>query len=270
MGVLNLASCRALTVKKPLLCALIMVFSALGLADTLKPVPPNQILGAWETIQVLVSDRMRNVDLIYLEGDSRLIGRKYGLHAHEVVELRSITKCRLNTSLANRTFPLKTIFATSQIARPTIIRERLAHAIENYGSGQLLPLANLPVTLYSYKCSGREKLGEMGNWFAATHDRIFWPLMAGTLAVLQKQPKDKTPEQVVFCKTATLASDKVICSDRELWLMKQHTDSVRACAIAESSNKKMRSILEQYVVERQRCEGDRECIIDAYIRTSGR
>jgi hypothetical protein len=53
---------------------------------------------------------------------------------------------------------------------------------------------------------------------------------------LQRQTKLKSKEQIQFCEAARLPIERVVCNDRELWLMNTFVDQYSSCAIQNSPN----------------------------------
>jgi hypothetical protein len=241
-----------------LCCTLVVARSAMSAAA------PSAIFGDWEVTQVLVIDVGRDSPGGINPDDGREIGRKYSLHVNHIVQDNEEQSCTLDRSLAQRTFPIKVLFAGEGLQRPKIIRQRLYRRASEYALGVA---TTRPITVYAYRCKDKElQLNTMGNWFAAADDTLFWPLGLGALAVLKRQPTKPTTAQAQFCKEASRMSDKTICADRELWLMKNYTEIVGDCAIAARGTRTLaerQSQLNAYVEQRNRCEGDQKCVFNA-------
>jgi hypothetical protein len=242
----------------PLCCALVAAKSATCVAAA-----PSAIFGDWEVTQVLVIDVGRDSPGGVNPDDGREVGRKYSLHMNRIVQDNEEQSCKLDTSIAKRTVPIKVLFAGEGLQRPKIIRERLHRRAAEYGVDFA---TNKSITVYAYRCKNKElQLNPMGNWFAATHDTVIWPLGLGALAIMKRQPTTPTTAQIQFCKEASSKSDKTICADRELWLMKSYTETVRDCAITARGSRTLaerRDQLNAYVEQRNRCEGDQKCVFN--------
>ena len=173
------------------------------------------------------------------------------------------TSCILDASLATRTFPIKALFADEHLARPKIVRDRFYRRAKHYALGAL---SREPVRIYAYQCGKKDgddvQINNTGNWFAVAGDTIIWPQSPDALVLLKRQPTQPTAEQSKFCAAATLASDKAICADREMWLMKVFTDTFRDCArpFAPEPPDELRAELDAYVTKRNACNGDRACV----------
>ena len=230
-----------------------------------QPVVPSQIFGDWEVTRLLVPDGFSNSQRLMKPDDATVMGRKFTFQANSLTYNNEETHCKLDTSLAKRTHSIKTLFADERIPRPKIIRDRFYRRATHYALG---PLAAERATIYAYRCAktsdGETQLNNSGNWFAATRDTIIWPLAPDALVVLKRLPTQPTAEQVAFCKVATIASDKTICADREMWLMKVFTETVRDCAVAfeKRTPDKLRAQLDAYVARRSACEGVRTCVYE--------
>lgn len=206
------------------------------------------------------SQRFMNPD------DPQVMGRKYSFQADSVTYDNETKRCKLDASLARQTFPMRALFAEEPIPRPKIIQKRFYRRAAQYELGAL---ARESVRIYAYQCEkidGNDtKINNTGNWFAATQDTIIWPLASDALVVMKRQPTRPTTEQTAFCNTATHASDKTICADREMWLMKTFTDISRECAIAYElrTPDTLRQQIDVFVAKRNACEGARACVYAA-------
>lgn len=232
-------------------------------AVSASPVAPSQIVGDWEVTRLLVTDGFSNSQRSMKPDDANVMGRKFSFQMNSVTFNNEETRCKLDTSLAKRVYHFKTLFAEERPPRPKIIRDRFYRRAAQYALG---PLAGELVTIYAYRCDKTEdretQLNNSANWFAATNDTIIWPLGPDALVLLKRQPTQPTAEQTVFCSVATSASDKIICADREMWLMKVFTETVRDCAIGleRRSPDELRAQLDAYVAKRNACEGARACV----------
>jgi hypothetical protein len=234
---------------------------------TAKPLPtkPLSILGDWEITQLLVTDGISNSQRFMKPDDANVMGRRYRFQLDSVIYKRDEKRCTLDTSLAQQRFPIKTLFADERVVRPTLITRKFYRRAAQYNLGSL---ARASVAIYAYRCgksNEREtRVNNMGNWFAATGDTIIWPLAPDALVVMKRQPKTLVPEHATFCKSATSANDKVICADREMWLMKVFTENVRDCAIAYDlqTPAQLRDQLDAFVTQRNACDGSRDCVYD--------
>ena len=234
-------------------------------AATAAPLAPPKIVGDWEVTRLLVTDGVSNSQRSMKPDDAIVMGRKYSFQANSVTFGNQEIHCTLDTSLAKQTYSIKTLFADERLPRPKIIRDRFYRRAAQYALGRL---AREAVTIYAYRCDKTDdrdtQLNNSGNWFAATKDTIIWPLGPDALVLLKRQPTQRTAEQTAFCNIATQASDKTICADREMWLMKVFTDTVRDCAIAfeRRTPEKLRVQLDSYVAKRNTCDGVRACVYD--------
>jgi hypothetical protein len=224
------------------------------------PLKPSQIFGDWEVTQLLVTDGVSNSQRSMNPDDARMVGRKYSFRPDSVIYLNEPERCTLDASLAKKTLSIKALFAGERLPKPNLVRDRFYRRAAQYALG---PLLREQIAVYAYRCVDREtRLNQMGNWFAVTKDTIIWPEAPDAFVIMKRQPTAKTKEQTAFCSTATIASDKTICADRELWLMKKYTEAVHECAIAYDlqSPKGMRDDLDAYVAKRDACEGARSCV----------
>jgi hypothetical protein len=230
------------------------------------PMSPQQVLGDWEITGLLVTDGFSNSKRSMKPDDAYVMGRKYSFQTDSVTYDNETKRCKLDTSLARQTFPIKALFAEERIPRPKLIRDRFYRRAAQYALGSL---AKESVTIYAYQCA---KVGDKetrrnntGNWFAATKDTIIWPLAPDALVLMKRQPSAQTAEQKSFCESATLASDKLICADREMWLMKVFTEAVHECAVRVElrTPDELRVELDAYANKRKACEGNRDCVYDA-------
>jgi hypothetical protein len=236
-----------------------------ALAATLAaPVSPSHVLGDWEITRVLVVDVGRDSPGGINADDGREVGRKYSFQAKSVVVDGEYSRCALDTTMARQAFSINTLFAGERSAHSKRLRQSFYGRAAQY---DLASLSREPVRIYAYQCKDRgTQINPMGNWFAATKDTIVWPLGLGALAVMKRPPTVRPAAQVAFCAAATVASDKTICQDRELWLMKSYTETVDACAMVERGSRTLderRGQLDAYVAQRNGCEGDRSCIFYA-------
>lgn len=244
----------------------------LCLSATATPVKVQQILGDWEATQVLVTSGESNSQRFMNPDDANVVGRKYGFQLKTFTQILSVDECTMDTSQSGKAFPIKTLFAAEGLKRPSLVKDRFYGRMSQYELGDL---KNAEVTIYAYKCKESDpsvRLNEMGNWFAAADDTIIWPFAPDALVILKRQPTEQTSEQSTFCKTAVLASDKVICNERELWSMKRYTELVRSCAIKHTPQRlgNIADKLDSYVLKRTACGDDRECIVHVLQEHVGR
>jgi hypothetical protein len=246
-----------------------LLIALLGVSHTIAatlaaPVSSSHVIGDWETTRVLVVDVGRDSPGGINPDDGREVGRKYSFQATSAVVDGESTACALNITMARQAFSINTLFAGERLARSKLVRQRLYGRAAEY---DLASLSREPVTIYAYQCKVRgTQLNPMGNWFAATKDTVIWPLGLGALAVMKRPPAGRPAAQLAFCAAATRASDKTICEDRELWLMKTYTETVDACAIVERGSRTLeerRGQLDSYITQRNRCAGERSCIFYA-------
>jgi hypothetical protein len=229
------------------------------------PMSPHQVLGDWEITGLLVTDGFSNSQRSMKPYDAYVMGRKYSFKADSVTYDNETKRCKLDASMARQTFPIKALFAQERIPRPKLIRDRFYRRAAQYALG---PLARESVRIYAYRCEKRDdfelQLNNTGNWFAATQDTIIWPLGSDALVTMKRQPTEPTAEQKAFCNTATLANDKTICADREMWLMKVFTETARDCAIHFElrTPDELRGELDAYVAKRNACGGTRACVYE--------
>jgi hypothetical protein len=227
------------------------------------PIFVQQILGDWEIVGLLATEGFSNSKRFMSPDDPQVMGRKYSFQIDSITFDNELKRCKLDTSLVRQTFSMKALFAEERIQRPKLIRDRFYRRAAQYALGSL---ARESVRVYAYKCEktdGREaQINNTGNWFAATKDTIIWPLASDALVIMKRPPTIQTTEQKAFCDSATNASDKAICADREMWLMKSFTDTVRECAIAYElrTPDKLRQQIDVFVAKRNACEGTRACI----------
>ncbi len=230
------------------------------------PLSPSQIVGDWEVVRLLVPDGFSNSQRSMKPDDANVMERKFTFQMNSMTFNNEDIRCKLDTSLAKRTYSIKALFADEPLPRPKLIRDRFYRRAAQYALGAL---ARETVKIYAYRCEKTDdreiQLNNSGNWFAATKDTVIWPLGPDALVLLKRQPTQATAEQTAFCSHATQASDKTICADREMWLMKVFTDTVRDCAIAfeRRTPEKLRAQLDAYVVRRNACEGLRSCVYSA-------
>ena len=212
---------------------------------------------------MLVTDGVSNSQRSMKPDDANVMGRKYSFQMNAVTFNNEEIRCKLDTSLAKRTYGIKTLFADERLPRPKIIRDRFYRRTAQYALG---PLAAEPVTIYAYRCDktdNREtQLNNSSNWFAATKDTIIWPLGPDALVLLKRPPTHPSAEQTAFCNVANSASDKTICADREMWRMLVFTETVHDCAIGfeRRAPDQLRARLDAYVTKRTACEGTRSCV----------
>jgi hypothetical protein len=230
------------------------------------PLSPQQILGDWEITGLLVTDGFSNSQRSMKPDDANVMGRKYHFQLDSVTYDDQTIDCKLDTSLARQTFPMKALFAQERIPRPKLIRDRFYRRAAQYALGSL---ARESVRIYAYRCKkidGFElQLNNTGNWFAATKDTIIWPLGSDALVTMKRQPTQPSAAQKTFCNRATLANDKTICTDREMWLMKVFTDTFRDCAIhfEQRTPDELRAELDAFDSQRNECDGSRTCVYGA-------
>ncbi len=246
--------------------AVLPLIALLSTGAVAAPVPPSKIFGDWEVIRLLVPKGFSNSQRSMNPDDGRVVGRKYSFQANAVIIGNEAESCKLDTSLARQTLPIKALFAEERLPRPKLIRDRFYRRAAHYALGTL---ARESVTIYRYRCEKKNDdleimVNSTGNWFAASKGTIIWPLAPDALVVMKRQPTQPTAEQAAYCGTATLASDKTICGDREMWLMKVYTETARDCAIAYDlrSPNEMRKELDAYVNKRNACEGVRTCVYE--------
>jgi hypothetical protein len=229
------------------------------------PMSPQQVLGDWEITRLLVTDGFSNSKRSMKPDDAYVMGRKYSFHADSVTYDNETMRCKLDTSLAQQTFPMKALFAEERIPRPKIIRDRFYRRAAQYALG---PLARETVRIYAYQCEKTDdratQLNNTGNWFAATKDTIIWPQSSDALVLMKRQPTLPTTEQTAFCNRASTANDKTICADREMWLMKVFTETVRDCAVhfERRTPEELRAQLDAFEFQRNACPGSRACVYE--------
>jgi hypothetical protein len=240
-----------------------LLWSGVALAA---PMTPRQVLGDWEITGLLVTDGFSNSKRSMKPNDAYVMGRKYSFQTDSVTYDNETKRCKLDTSLARQTFPIKALFAEERMPRPKLIRDRFYRRAAQYALGSL---ARESVRIYAYQCEktdGSEtQLNNTGNWFAVTKDTIIWPLGSDALVTMKRQPTQPTVEQTSFCNSATSANDKTICADREMWLMKVFTETVRDCAIHFElrTPDELRERLNTYAAKRNACDGTSSCLYDA-------
>lgn len=246
--------------------SLVALFALLTLSSatvSAAPITPTQVVGDWEVTRLLVTDGFSNSQRSMKPDDANVMGRTYSLQMNSVTFKDEEIRCKLDTSLAKRTYGIKTLFADERLPRPKIIRTLFYRRAAQYALG---PLAGEQVTIYAYRCDKSDdretQLNNSGNWFAATKDTIIWPLGPDALVLLKRPPTQPAAEQTAFCNIATSASDKTICADREMWRMLVFTETVRGCAIGFERRKpdELRAQLDAYVTKRTACEGIRSCV----------
>jgi hypothetical protein len=229
------------------------------------PMTPQQVLGDWEITALLVTDGFSNSKRSLRPNDPYVMGRKYSFQKDSVTYDNDTKRCKLDTSLARKVFPMKALFAEERKERPKLIRDRFYRRAAQYALGSL---GGEVITIYAYRCEKtnnfKPQLNNTGNWFAATKDTIIWPLAPDALVLMKRQPTQPTTEQASNCNDVTQASDKTICDDREMWLMKKFTETVRECAIARSvkNSTELRERLDALVVKRNACDGGRSCVYE--------
>ncbi len=232
---------------------------------------PRELFGDWEVTRLLATAGFSNSQRFMNPDDPQVMGRKYSFQADSVTYDNETKRCKLNASLARQTLPIKALFVEEPIPRPKIIQKRFYRRAAQYELGSL---ARESVRIYAYQCEkidGNDtKINNTGNWFAATKDTIIWPLASDALVVMKRQPTRPTTEQTAFCNTATHASYKTICADREMWLMKTFTDISRECAIAYElrTPDTLRQQIDVFVAKRNACEGARACVhaaLDSHV-----
>ena len=263
----SIVNCGVLTLRfQPRLGRALTVLTSLWISVALAtPMSPQQVLGDWEVTRLLATAGFSNSQRFMSPDDPQVMGRKYSFQAGSVTYDNETKRCKLDTSLARQTFPIKALFAEERIPLPKIIKKKFYRRAAQYELGSL---ARESVRIYVYLCEktdGSEtKINNTGNWFAATKDTIIWPLASDALVLMKRRPTQPTAEQTAFCNTATLANDKTICADREMWLMKVFTETVRDCAIhfARRTPDELRSELDAYVVKRNACDGSRSCVYE--------
>jgi hypothetical protein len=230
------------------------------------PMSPQQILGDWEITGLLATEGFSNSKRFMSPDDPQVMGRKYSFQMDSIIFDNEPKRCKLETSLARRTFSIKALFADERLQRPKLVRDRFYRRTTQYALG---PLARESVRIFAYQCEktdGSEtQINNTGNWFAATKDTIIWPLASDALVLMKRPPTTQTAEQKAFCDSASSASDKTICADREMWLMKSFTDTVRECAIAYElrTPDKLRQQIDMFIARREACEGARSCVYSA-------
>jgi hypothetical protein len=230
------------------------------------PMSPQQIFGDWEIVGLLATEGFSNSKRFMSPDDPQVMGRKYSFQIDSIKFDNESKRCKLDTSLARRTFSIKTLFAEERLKRPKLIRDRFYRRAAQYALGSL---ARESVRIYAYQCEktdGSEtQINNTGNWFAATKDTVIWPLASDALVIMKRPPTTQTAEQKAFCESAINASDKTICADREMWLMKSFTDTVRECAVAYElrTPDKLRQQIDVFVARRDACEGARSCVYSA-------
>jgi uncharacterized protein len=81
---------------------------------------------------------------------------------------------------------------------------------------------------------------------------------------MKRQPTLPTTEQTAFCNRASTANDKTICADREMWLMKVFTETVRDCAVhfERRTPEELRAQLDAFEFQRNACPGSRACVYE--------
>jgi hypothetical protein len=258
-----------LTPAKRYLCrigALLTVSITLSLEIAIAaPMSPQQVLGDWEITAVLVTDGFSNSKRSMRPNDPYVMGRKYRFQTDSVTYDNETKRCKLDTSMAREAFPMKALFIQERKARPKLIRDRFYRRAAQYALGSL---GGELIAIYAYRCETTDnvelQLNNSGNWFAATKDTIIWPLASDALVLMKRQPTQPTTEQALICNDVTQASDKIICDDREMWLMKKFTEIVRDCAIARGvkNSTELRERLDAFVVRRNACDGVRSCVYE--------
>ena len=109
-------------------------------AVSASPVAPSKIVGDWEVTRLLVTDGFSNSQRSMKPDDANLTRRKFSFQMNPVTSNHEETRCKLDTSLAKRVYPIKTLFAEERLARPKIIRDRFYRRAAQYALG---PLAQL-------------------------------------------------------------------------------------------------------------------------------
>lgn len=224
-------------------------------------IKPQPFFGDWEATQLLVPSGVSNAQRSMNADDANVIGNKYSFQRNSVTRILGSDECTLDTSLARHRFSVNALFAGSGLPRPQLVQRRFEQRAEHYALGAL---AREPITVYAYRCKDQDtRLNSMGNWFAVSKEAIIWPQAPDALVLLKRAPSKPTVAQVASCGHVTLAADRVICADRELWLMRTYTEAVRQCAISNAppALANLGELLDSYVAKRNKCESDRECIV---------
>ena len=244
---------------------LAQLFTTLNVASPASALPmtPSQVLGDWEVTRLLVPDGFSNMRRFMKPDDANMMGRKYTFQQKSVTYNDETTACTFDASQSKRIVPMKALFAGDGVARPKLIRDRFYRRMKHYALGSL---AQERVAIYAYHCpvtdNDNGQINNSGNWFAATRDTIIWPQSPDALVLLKRQPTKPTAEQAKFCASVTSPSDKIVCTDREMWLMKVFTDTYRDCGepIAPGPPDELRAELDSLVVKRNACNGERKCV----------
>jgi hypothetical protein len=248
------------------LSASIGYFLIIGYTNA-KPVEADQVFGDWEIVRVLVPEGVANGQRFMRPDDPQLMGRKYSFGAKTFMRRNEEIQCTLDVSQAHQKFKVKSLFALERTASPKLVRDRFDKKPKDFFVGpKLASFLTESVAIYAYRCVTKDdreiQINPMGNWFARSQTTIIWPLAPDAFALLKKQPVIKVKAQQTFCETASSPSDKTICEDRELWLMKDFTDAFTACAIDRSANSKeaLRDALAELLLKRDACAGLKQCV----------
>jgi hypothetical protein len=246
------------------------------------PVNQTDIIGRWEVGSLLRTSSMSVMQLTPMI-DSSLLGRQYDFQLNAFTVLNATFDCKLNTSQAKLAVPMRALFEGERLHRPKLITRPLYGRAKGWALREALgKLANQSITIFAYtdcyvsdskaKDGSHSRFAAVGDaavapqWFAAVGDKILIPYTYDALLILQRPPKQRPPEHVAFCEAAKTANDKLICEDREMWLMHQYGKHTTACSL-DMDNSRQHAETHPYelqlIKKRDACNGERNCLWQA-------
>jgi hypothetical protein len=249
-------------------------------AANAKTVTSKDVLGEWEVSGYVRSRDMSVMQLTPMINYS-LVGRRYVFQSREFRLLDTTFKCQLNSSYAKRSIPLRALFEQERVTRPKLITRPLYGRAKGFALSEAIgQLASRPVTVFAYQncelSSVSDTAEEAGRfaavgdtavvlqWFAVAGDTVLIPYTYDTLLILKRPPAVRPAEHEAFCQAASTANDKLICQDREMWLMHKFGQDTRACVERlPGENPFQRGIaasLKEQLPVRDACNGERGCL----------
>jgi hypothetical protein len=234
-------------------------------------------LGIWEIVDTMFSNRLGPRDVGGEERDVGTLGRSYDFQSDYVVKSGRKERCRFDRASVARDVPIAALFQKELASKraPSWVTEKFGDRVRNYRLGSL---AKKKLTLYRYDCPQRSTedgvaiLNAAGNWFALAGDTLIFPSGNSWLFVLKRPPKERVPEHALFCEKATTINDKVICGEREMWLMHKVTEDYTSCLIADkadASTPRLEARFSELAREKATCNGDRDCLYNALASWTG-
>ncbi len=218
------------------------------------------LLGDWEVTRVVVksNDQMK---WVLRPDDPRNMWRKYTFDAKSMRMMKETFACEFQKPNKSKAVSAKVLFNKESAQRPPALKGLLDGKLTDFDLGQWKKAA---LTLYYSQCATEHPNRNETNWIAASATALLMPL-ANSIVILERPPKAQDAKQSKYCSSATAASERAICADRELWQLRRYALAARRLAAQESSAVQAEMAIESTAQTKviEACNGNAECLYDA-------